>query len=364
MPELNVPSCPTHGTPPRSLHPHSFAGIVQAAEAIIETVSGVGTVSYSRCPYGYGYNFEGVVRVLEDLNTTISGISSGSNILAGSGIYIQPSGESVEVGVNAVGLAGADVTYSGAFVVVSGQISTASAVVSGAVGGNGINVVTSGDSFVISTDLRGEGTVDLHYDAGTAVLSGILEAGSGIYLSDAGNKVNLDALGTGSVTVLYSGTTALISGTDTQGGGGGGGVSVTVSGEPGVDYSAGSLWFDTNQGRLFVYASGNGVAEPSWYQTNAEAIVSKGEAPPSGYNPNGPPRDGSIWFSTMLGSLFVYDVSTSGWYEAGPSRSFAYSSASPAPSVDGAGWYDTSTGRLKVWDGSNWIDLTIDGGEI
>jgi hypothetical protein len=357
MPELNVPSCPTHGTPPRSLHPHSFAGIVQAAEAIIETVSGVGTVSYSRCPYGYGYNFEGVVRVLEDLNTTISGISSGSNILAGSGIYIQPSGESVEVGVNAVGLAGADVTYSGAFVVVSGQVSTASAVVSGAVGGNGINVVTSGDSFVISTDLRGEGTVDLRYDAGTAVLSGILEAGSGIYLSNAGKKVNLDALGTGSVTVLYSGTTALISGTDTQGGGGGSGVSVIVSGEPGTDYSAGSLWFDTNEGRLFVYASGNGVASPDWYQTNSEAIAVKSEVPPSGTGLNAPPRDGSLWFNNLTGSLFVYDAVTSGWYESSSTRSFAYGPATPPPSTEGAGWYSTTDSALKVWDGTSWTSV-------
>ena len=312
MPELNVPSCPTHGTPPRSLHPHSFAGIVQAAEAIIETVSGVGTVSYSRCPYGYGYNFEGVVRVLEDLNTTISGIQGGGgDIAAGSGIYFTASGSATVINASVVSASGLSIA-----------------------GGSGIYLTQGGS--VINVNYQNV------YD----------EVISGQFLGD------------GAVTVTYSGDFVLISGTDTQGGGGGGGVSVTVSGEPGTDYSAGSLWFDTNQGRLFVYASGNGVAEPSWYQTNAEAIVSKGEAPPSGYNPNGPPRDGSIWFSTMLGSLFVYDVSTSGWYEAGPSRSFAYSSASPAPSVDGAGWYDTSTGRLKVWDGSNWIDLTIDGGEI
>jgi len=42
------------------------------------------------------------------------------------------------------------------------------------------------------------------------------------------------------------------------------------------------MWFDTNQGRLFVYASGNGVENPDWYQTNAEAIALKSEVPPSG----------------------------------------------------------------------------------
>jgi hypothetical protein len=263
----------------------------------------VGTTSYSRCPYGYPWNFEGVVRALEDLNTSISGISGGgggtaSGIVAGSGIYI---------------------TQSGSFEVINATITSASGVT--------------------------------------------ISAGSGIYLSDGGTRINLDAIGDGSVTVLYSGTTAIISGTDTQGGGGGG-SAVVISGEPGTGYSAGSLWFDTNEGRLFVYASGNGVSDPAWYQTNAEAIASKGEAPPSGTGLNAPPRDGSIWFNSLMGSLFVYDAVTSGWYETGPSRSFAYGPAAPAPSTEGAGWFDSSTNRLKVWDGSSWVDLDIDGGVV
>jgi len=308
--EVNNPPCPTHGSFPRALNEHNFFGVVKVCEQLIETVSGVGTTSYSRCPYGYPPSFEGVVRVLEDLNATISGIQGGAgDIAAGSGIYFTASGSATVINASVVSASGISIA-----------------------GGSGIYLTQGGS--VINVNYQNV------YD----------EVISGQFLGD------------GAVTVTYSGDFVLISGTDTQGGGGD--ASVTVSGEPGDDYGAGSLWFDTNQGRLFVYASGNGVAEPSWYQTNAEAIVNKGEAPPSGYNPDGPPRDGSVWFSTMLGSLFVYDASTSGWYEAGPSRSFAYSSASPAPSVDGAGWYDTSTGRLKVWDGSSWIDLTIDGGEI
>jgi hypothetical protein len=303
MPEINSPPCPTHGVFPRALHSESFEGIVTVIEEIIATVSGVGTSSYSRCPYGYPWNFEGVVRALEDLNTSISGISAGggaagSGIVAGSGIYI---------------------TQSGTFEVINATVTSASGIT--------------------------------------------YTAGSGIYLSDGGTKFNLDAIGEASVTVLYSGTTAIISGTDTQGGGGGG-ASVTVSGEPGSNYSTGDLWFDTNEGRLFVYASGGSVSDPAWYQTNAEAIASKGEVPPSGTGLNAPPRDGSIWFNSLMGSLFVYDATTSGWYETGPSRSFAYGPAAPAPSTQGAGWFDSSTNRLKVWDGSTWTDLDIDGGVV
>ena len=293
MTEVNVPACPTHGARPRALHSESFEGIVTVIEELIGTVSGVGTVSYSRCPYGYPFNFEGVVRALEDLNTSISGISGGgggADIAAGSGIYF---------------------TTSGTATVINAAITSASGLT--------------------------------------------ISAGSGIYLSDAGTRINLDAIGDGSVTVLYSGTTAVISGTDTQGGGGGGGASVTVSGAPEAGYSTGSLWFDTNEGRLFVYASGGAVSEPAWYQTNAEAIALKGEVPPSGTGLNAPPRDGSIWFNNLMGSLFVYDAATSGWYETGPSRSFAYGPAAPAPSTEGAGWYSTTDNALKVWDGTNWI---------
>jgi len=292
--EVNNPICLTHGRFPRALHPENFRGAVDAIVEIIETVSGVGSISYSRCPYGYDGNFNGLVRALEDLNTTISGIQAGGggDIAAGSGIYFTASGSATVINATVVSASGLSIS-----------------------------------------------------------------AGSGIYLSDAGTRINLDALGTGSVTVLYSGTTALISGTDTQGGGGGGGSAVVISGEPGTNYSAGSLWFDTNEGRLFVYASGNGVASPDWYQTNSEAIAVKSEVPPSGTGLNAPPRDGSLWFNNLTGSLFVYDAVTSGWYESSSTRSFAYGPATPPPSTEGAGWYSTTDSALKVWDGTSWTSV-------
>ena len=293
MTEINVPACLTHGSFPRALHSENFEGIVTVVEELIETVSGVGTTSYSRCPYGYPSNFEGVVRALEDLNTSISGIQGGGagDIAAGSGIYFTASGTATVINATVVSASGISIS-----------------------------------------------------------------AGSGIYLSDAGTRINLNATGTGSVTVLYSGMVAVISGTDTQGGGGG--ASVTVSGEPAAGYNTGSLWFDTNEGRLFVYASGGSVSDPAWYQTNAEGIALISDVPPSGTGFNAPPRQGSIWFNTMMGSLFVYDAVTSGWYETSSQRNFAYGSAAPATSSPaGAGWFDTTTNHLKVWDGSTWTDI-------
>ncbi len=267
MPETNIPPCLTHGSRPRAIHTSDFQGIITVLDLLLDTVSGVGTVSYSRCAYGYGNNFEGVVRALEDLNTSISGIQAGGG--GASGITIQ--------------------------------------------------------------------------------------AGSGIYLSDGGSKVNLDAIGQGSVTILYSGNTAIISGTDTQGGGGGG-SSVIISGVPTPGYSTGSLWFDTNEGRLLVYASGGEVQNPDWYQTNAEGIALMSDTPPSGAGHNSPPRDGSIWFNTLMGSLFIYDSLASGWFENGPTRSVAYGPGAPAPRAPGQAWFSPDTNSLKIWNGTSWVD--------
>jgi len=306
MAEVNVPPCPTHGSEPRALHTHNFAGIVQVIDQLIETVSGVGTISYSRCPYGYPWNFEGVVRALEDLNTSISGISAGgggTSIQAGSGIYFTASGTTTVIN--------ATVTSA------SGTIFTA---------GSGLYLV--GTEFNINYNNVFQGSVSGHI------------------------------FGAGDNSVAYSGNTVTISGSGTAGGGGGGGgVSVTVSGSPAAGYGNGSLWFDTNEGRLFVYASGNGVSDPSWYQTNAEALAYKGESPPSGAGYNAPPRDGSLWFNNLMGSLFVYDATSSGWYETGPSRGLSYGIAAPAPSTEGAVWVESSTNVVKVWDGSAWTSI-------
>ncbi len=311
MPERNSPACPLHGDLPRARHPHNFYGIVTVIDTLIETISGVGTTSFTRCPYGYAPNFEGVVRALEDLNSTASGITAGggggggsaSGIVSGSGIYI---------------------TQSGSFQVINASVVSASGL--SIAGGSGIYLTQGGSVINVNYDEVYENVVSGHF------------------------------LDEGSVTISYSGTSVIISGTDTQGGGGGGGASVTVSGEPGTGYSTGDLWFDTNEGRMFVYASGGSVTSPDWYQTNSEAIALMSETAPSGTGENAPPREGSIWFNKLVGSLFVYDTTTSGWYETGPRRSFAYNDIPPTAQIEGEGWYDDSTSALKVWNGSAWVD--------
>ena len=276
MTEVNVPACPLHGALPRALHTENFEGIVTVIDEILLTVSGVvGTSTYTRCPYGYPYNFEGVVRALEDLNASMSGIQGGgggSNVVAGSGIYITNSGIY-------------DVVNADYGVIVSG------ALVAGA---------------YIDFDYLSDGRLEIN---SLATISGVQSA---VYVQDSAPPESL-----------------------------------------------GALWFDTAEGRLFVYDTAG-----QWSQTNAEAIVLKSEIPPSGAGLNAPPRDGSLWFNSLMGNLFVYDVTTSGWYETGPTRSFAYGSAAPAPTVAGAGWFNSDSEQIKVWDGSQWADITISGGTI
>ena len=240
MPELNVPACLTHGSPPRSLHTHDFEGVVQAALSILDTVSGVGTSTYSRCPYGYSNNFEGVVRVLEDLNTSISGIQGGggigvSGLAPGSGIYFYPSGSYTVINADAEQIPGA--------------------------------IVTSG-----------------------VAPSGVNE---------------------------------------------------------------GTLWFDENQGRTFIYVSG--TTNVGWYETNAEALAYMSEVPPSGAGNNAPARDGFLWFNKDLGELLVYDAVSSGWYETGPRRDVAFRTIPPTAAVPGEAYFDASLETIKVWNGSEWV---------
>ena len=393
MTELNVPSCPTHGSLPRSLHSENFEGIVTVISELIETVSGVGTSSYSRCPYGYPSNFEGVVRILEDLNTTISGISIGSvdpigsGLVAGSGIFVSvsggygiiqsqitqvfpgsgvtpvPSGQGTIFDVDIIGLQGVSVVYSGTFITISGTKDQAVAVVSGLVGGEGITVLASGNTAVISTDLIGQGSVNFAYNgAGVGVISGqaqqLLLGGSGTSVRSSGDYqiIDVGALEGANTTIIYSGQFISFASTASAGA-----AVVTVSGEPGNDYVGGSLWFDADQGRLFVYASGNGIGSPDWYLANADALAIKSEVPPSGAGLNAPPLDGTIWFNTLMGSLFVYDEATNGWYESAATRTPVYGDTAPVAAVDGTLWTDSTNNLIRVWDGSLWADVIASG---
>ena len=136
-----------------------------------------------------------------------------------------------------------------------------------------------------------------------------------------------------------------------SGTGGGGNTNIIVGPSGDVDPEIGNLWFDTNQGRLFVYA------ENDWFQTNAEALALMSDTPPSPSGLQAPPRDGSLWYNTNVGNLFVFDEETAAWYETGTTKLIQYGTEEPVGLVQGEVWADLGTNKLRIWNGTVWQAL-------
>lgn len=249
-------------------------------------------------------NFGGIVSALVECLYTVSGVGTSS-------FTIDPSGyaSNFEGIVQCI----EDLNFT-----LSGLFANSIVIVSGIVGGSGIYVTPSGGTSVINVN----------------------------YPNVFQNSVSGHVIGQGTVGVSYSGNSVVISGKA--------GASVAVSGSPNSSCAVGDLWFDTNQGRLFVYASGGSVSNPDWYQTNAEALANISQYPPSGTGLNAPVRDGVLWFNTLLGTLFIYDATSSGWYETQRNATAAYGAAAPAPDSLGSLWYDTVNPDLRIWNGTTW----------
>jgi len=161
------------------IYSQSFEGIVTVITDIIETVSGVGTTSFTLSPEGYPANFGGVVSALADLNSTISGISGGgggsANIAAGSGIYI---------------------TTSGAFDVINASVTSASGTVFSA--GSGLYLVNSTE-FNINFDQVFQ----------SAVSGQVLAEGSNAILA-SGNYITVSGTDVSSIKTYTAGETIAV----------------------------------------------------------------------------------------------------------------------------------------------------------
>jgi hypothetical protein len=102
--------------------------------------------------------------------------------------------------------------------------------------------------------------------------------------------------------------------------------SATNDYSPGQGPGDGSFWFDTRQGRLFVSKDGD------WHQTNGgEGFVHIGESEP------GRKVSGAVWFDTRQGVTFVY--------------------IDEAGSANEPGWYQLNGGAISAGEGES--DLTI-----
>ena len=151
--------------------------------------------------------------------------------------------------------------------------------------------------------------------------------------------------------------------------GGGGGGTVTISSTPPANPAQGDLWWNDEDGRLYVYYNDGNTAQ--WVDTNpngsggAQVIISSN--PPTGVAP------GALWWNDVDGRLFVYydDGTTAQWVDTSPSAgSDSIVSIGPTPPTSptpGQLWWNSEDGRLFVYyfDGNTtqWVDTSPGGGQ-
>ena len=83
--------------------------------------------------------------------------------------------------------------------------------------------------------------------------------------------------------------------------------------------------------------------------------------------------EGDVWFDSTIGRTFVYYDSF--WVESNPNQIgpegpvgpigltgdngvYTYSDTAPFEPLDGQGWFNTNTGRLYIWTGTEWVEPT------
>ena len=121
----------------------------------------------------------------------------------------------------------------------------------------------------------------------------------------------------------------------------------TISDTAPASPSAGQLWFQSTNGKTFVYYDSQWI-EIGGVGTGAR-MVSSSSAPAS-------PLEGSMWFDTDTAQTFVYYDSS--WIEIGASGVTAsVQDTAPASPVSGQIWFNSLTGGTYVYYGTNWIEV-------
>ena len=155
---------------------------------------------------------------------------------------------------------------------------------------------------------------------------------------------------------------------DASPGGGSGGGIVAISPTPPTDPSQGDLWWNSQDGRLFVYYDDGNTAQ--WVDANpagsgSTPVIISSTAPVS-------VSPGALWWNDQDGRLFVYydDGNTAQWVDTSPSAGgdalVIISSTPPVNVAPGALWWNDEDGRLFVFynDGNTaqWVDTSPGGG--
>ena len=157
----------------------------------------------------------------------------------------------------------------------------------------------------------------------------------------------------------------------------GGDALVIISSTPPVNVAPGALWWNDEDGRLFVFYNDGNTAQ--WVDTSPGG--GSGGDPPVIVSPVPPgnPTEGQLWWNSEDGRLFVYYVETAPggtaqWVDTNPAggspSSLVTISSEPPPNpINGSLWWNDEDGRFYVYyieaapgGTAQWVDTNPNGG--
>ena len=190
------------------------------------------------------------------------------------------------------------------------------------------------------------------------------------------NPANGTTQTVGGITYTYNSSKGYWTAASSGGGGGGGGASVSTSDSAPSSPSDGDLWYDTDDGGMFVYyadgSSNQWVEVIGQSGTDGSSITSSDTAPSS-------PSAGDLWYKSDTNALYFYytDADSSQWVGvsgpagatgatgasggAGIATVVANTTALLAISSPSAGdqAYVTANNTLYFYNGSGWYKIAL-----
>ena len=141
---------------------------------------------------------------------------------------------------------------------------------------------------------------------------------------------------------------------------GGGGGSINISATAPLDPANGDLWWDSDNGRMYIYYD-DGTSAQWVTASGGQAVIS--DTAPVGYN-------GQIWWNSNEGKMYVFydDGTSSAWVAAGGPQVTVQ--ATPPAGYQGQMWLDSTDGSMYVYytdpggANSSWIGAVSRSGGI
>lgn len=146
---------------------------------------------------------------------------------------------------------------------------------------------------------------------------------------------------------------------------------VLISPTPPPNPSLGELWWNSTDGRLYIYYTDEETSQ--WVDASPSGGTTGGVAISTTPPPD--PQPGNLWWNPTDGRLYIWyqDAETAQWVDASPnggsggSGFVAVSTAPPSSPSVGDLWWNTDDGRLYIWyidsdPTGQWVDTNPNGG--